>query len=101
MISVRGKGRYVVMDVAHNHYLRECELDAVLAQSQAHIAAGRVRGGHRRAAYGPSGGDAGCRQRGRGCQEARASQASCESPAQIRRLIHGAGGARDAAGNML
>lgn len=41
MISVRGKERFVVMDVAHYHYLRECELDAALAQSQADVAAGR------------------------------------------------------------
>lgn len=41
MISVRGKERFVVMDVAHYHYLRECELDAALAQSQADMAAGR------------------------------------------------------------
>jgi hypothetical protein len=27
--------------VAHYHYLRECELDAALAQSQADVAAGR------------------------------------------------------------
>lgn len=42
MISVRGKERYVVMDVAHYHYLRECELDAALAQSRADVAAGRA-----------------------------------------------------------
>lgn len=42
MISVRGKERYVVMDVAHYHYLRECELDAALAQSRANVAAGRA-----------------------------------------------------------
>ena len=42
MISVRGKERFVVMDVAHYHYLRECELDAALAQSRADTAAGRV-----------------------------------------------------------
>jgi hypothetical protein len=41
IISVRGKERFVVMDVAHYHYLRECELDAALAQSQADVAAGR------------------------------------------------------------
>lgn len=41
MISVRGKERYVVMDVARYHYMRECELDSALAQSQADIAAGR------------------------------------------------------------
>jgi hypothetical protein len=42
MISVRGKERFVVMDVAHYHYLRECELDAALAQARADVAAGRV-----------------------------------------------------------
>ena len=42
MISVRGKDRFVVMDVAHYHYLRECELDAALAQSRADVAAGRA-----------------------------------------------------------
>src|SRR5665811_1718663 len=41
MISVRGRERFVVMDVAHYHYLRECELDAALAQSQADVVAGR------------------------------------------------------------
>lgn len=41
IISVRGKERFVVMDLAHYHYLRECELDAALAQSQADLAAGR------------------------------------------------------------
>jgi len=41
MISVRGRERFVVMDVAHYHYLRECELDAALAQSEADVAAGR------------------------------------------------------------
>ena len=41
MISVRGKERYVVMDLAHYQHLRECELDAALAQSRADLAAGR------------------------------------------------------------
>ena len=41
MISVRGKDRFVVMDVEHYNYLRECELEAALAQSRADIAAGR------------------------------------------------------------
>ena len=41
LISVRGKDRYVVMEVAHYHYLRECALDAALAQSRADEAAGR------------------------------------------------------------
>ena len=41
-ISVRGKDRFVVMDVAQYHYLRECELEAALAQSRADLAAGRA-----------------------------------------------------------
>ena len=41
MISVRGKERFVVMNVAQYHYLRECELDAALAQSKADVGAGR------------------------------------------------------------
>jgi len=41
IISVRGTQRYVVMDMAHYHYLRECELEAALVQSRADIAAGR------------------------------------------------------------
>ena len=40
IVSVRGKDRYVVMDVAHYHHLRECELDAALAQTRADLAAG-------------------------------------------------------------
>ena len=41
VISVRGKDRYVVMDLEHYHYLRECELDAALAQTRADLAEGR------------------------------------------------------------
>lgn len=41
-ISVRGTQRYVVMEMAQYHYLRECELEAALAQSRADVAAGRV-----------------------------------------------------------
>jgi len=41
-ISVRGKDRFVVMDMAQYHYLRECELEAALAQSRADVAAGRA-----------------------------------------------------------
>ena len=41
MISVRGKDRFVVMDIEHYNYLRECELEAALAQSRANIVAGR------------------------------------------------------------
>jgi hypothetical protein len=43
MVSVRGKNRYVVMDLAHYHYLRECELEAALAQTRADLEAGRFR----------------------------------------------------------
>ncbi|MBV5310119.1 hypothetical protein [Chromatium okenii] len=41
MISVCGKDRFVVMDLAHYHYLRECELDAALAATRADLANGR------------------------------------------------------------
>ena len=41
-ISVRGKERFVVMEMAQYHYLRECELEAALAHSRADLAAGRV-----------------------------------------------------------
>jgi hypothetical protein len=40
-ISVRGTQRYVVMEMAQYHYLRECELEAALVQSRADLAAGR------------------------------------------------------------
>ena len=43
IISVRGKERFVVMDISHYHHLRECELEAALMQSKADIAAGRAR----------------------------------------------------------
>ena len=41
-ISVRGAQRFVVMEVAQYHSLRECELEAALAQSRADIRAGRA-----------------------------------------------------------
>jgi len=41
VISVRGKERFVIMDLEHYHYLRECELEAALAQTRADLAAGR------------------------------------------------------------
>ena len=40
IVSVRGKDKFVVMDMAQYHYLRECELDAALAQTRADVAAG-------------------------------------------------------------
>ena len=41
-ISVRGAQRFVVMEMAQYHYLRECELEAALAQSHADVSAGRA-----------------------------------------------------------
>ena len=41
VVSVRGKDRFVVMDLEHYRYLRECELAAALAESQADLAEGR------------------------------------------------------------
>ena len=41
-ISVRGTQRFVVMELAQYHYLRECELEAALAQSRADVSAGRA-----------------------------------------------------------
>lgn len=40
VISVRGKERFVVMDMDHYHYLRECELESALVQTRADIAEG-------------------------------------------------------------
>ena len=40
LISVRGKNRFVVMPLEHFHYLRECELDAALAQTRNDLASG-------------------------------------------------------------
>ena len=42
IVTVRGKERYVVMDLAHYHYLRECELEAALSETRADMEAGRV-----------------------------------------------------------
>lgn len=41
IVSVRGKERFVVMDLAHYQHLRECELEAALAETRADLAAGR------------------------------------------------------------
>jgi hypothetical protein len=41
IVSVRGKDKFVVMGMAHYHYLRECELDAALTQTRADLASGR------------------------------------------------------------
>lgn len=42
IVTVRGKERYVVMDMAHYHYLRECELEAALSETRADLEAGRI-----------------------------------------------------------
>lgn len=41
IIAAGRKDRFVVMDLSRYHELRECELDAALAQSRADMAAGR------------------------------------------------------------
>lgn len=41
IVSVRGKDRFVVMDLAHYQHLRKCELEAALAETKADLAAGR------------------------------------------------------------
>lgn len=41
IVSVRGKDRFVVMEMEQYHYLRECELEAALAETRADIKAGR------------------------------------------------------------
>lgn len=40
-VSVGRKDRFVVMSLAHYPYLRECELDAALAETRADLAVGR------------------------------------------------------------
>lgn len=41
MILVRGKPRFMVVDVDYYQYLRECELEEAVRQAKADIAAGR------------------------------------------------------------
>jgi hypothetical protein len=40
-VSVRGQIKYVVMSQDRYHYLRECELEAALAESRADMASDR------------------------------------------------------------
>jgi len=42
IITVRGKGRFVVMSLEQYNHLRECELEAALLEVKADMAAGRV-----------------------------------------------------------
>ncbi len=41
IVTVRGKDRFVVMDIEQYHHLRECELEAALAETRADVVAGR------------------------------------------------------------
>lgn len=43
IISVRGKSKYVVMDLERYNYLRECELEAALIQTHKDIAEGKAK----------------------------------------------------------
>lgn len=45
IVSVRGKDRFVVMEIEQYHHLRECELESALAETRADIAAGRITKG--------------------------------------------------------
>ena len=40
MITVRGKNRFVVMDIEHYNYLRECELESALLEAKNDIETG-------------------------------------------------------------
>ncbi len=40
VITVRGKEKFVVMDIKHYNYLRECELDAALNQAKTEYESG-------------------------------------------------------------
>jgi PHD/YefM family antitoxin component YafN of YafNO toxin-antitoxin module len=42
IVSVRGKERFVVLDLAYYQRLRECELEVALTQVRADVAAGRA-----------------------------------------------------------
>ena len=42
VISVHGKRKYVVLSVEEYAYLRECELEAALAESRRDLEAGKV-----------------------------------------------------------
>jgi len=43
LISIRGKNRFVVVDMQRYNYLRECELEKALRDAQDDIANGRSR----------------------------------------------------------
>ena len=41
IVSVRGRKRFVVMEIAQYNYLRECELEAALIETRTDVAAER------------------------------------------------------------
>ena len=41
IISVRGKEKYVIMDMEQYNYLRECELDAAIHETRADYQSGK------------------------------------------------------------
>ena len=43
IISVRGKSKYVVMDLEHYNYLRECELEAALIETRKELEEGKAK----------------------------------------------------------
>jgi prevent-host-death family protein len=43
IISVRGKSKYVVIDLEHYNYLRECELEAALIQTHKDFKEGKTK----------------------------------------------------------
>ena len=43
IISVRGKSKYVVMNIEHYNYLRECELEAALIETRKDVESGRAK----------------------------------------------------------
>lgn len=43
IISVRGKSKYVVMNLEHYNYLRECELEAALIQTRKELTEGKAK----------------------------------------------------------
>ena len=45
IITVRGKSKYVVLSLDEYNYLRECELEAALIESQKDIASGNYKMG--------------------------------------------------------
>ncbi|MEK6797241.1 MAG: type II toxin-antitoxin system prevent-host-death family antitoxin [Spirochaetota bacterium] len=43
LVTVRGKTEFVIIPIAQYNHLRECELEAALAQSRADMKKGRYR----------------------------------------------------------